>query len=319
MNSEAAASAAAQQKHHRYMNFGKKQRYIEVFQCSGEDMNLFLSGAPASGGTGVNGVAANHPPASVVTSVASGSKNPAQGLLQHPGMLANAAPTVSASSNASLTGLDPLGQQAALANLAAANPFLLAQQNLATLGQNASQFQSDPNQALAGLYKGPLPPVSTAYGQVAQSHSVTVAQQQAALIQAGAFPGLNNFMLNPGLLRLPGLPQTGAANPALLPGGSGLMQNPALMAAATQQRLLLQQQQHAALFLQQQQQQQRQFSAQPQLHHQLTAGAGKRSYEQAFALAAATNTAGTKRVYSAGATISANPTTYANSGGNGSS
>lgn len=42
---------AAQQKHHRYMVFGKKQRYIEVFQCSGEDMNLVLTGgipAPVS-------------------------------------------------------------------------------------------------------------------------------------------------------------------------------------------------------------------------------------------------------------------------------
>lgn len=42
---------AAQQRHHRYMVFGKKQRYIEVFQCSGEDMNLVLTGgipAPVS-------------------------------------------------------------------------------------------------------------------------------------------------------------------------------------------------------------------------------------------------------------------------------
>lgn len=51
MDSEASAFNAAQQKHHRYMIFGKKQRYIEVFQCSGEDMNLVLTGgipAPVS-------------------------------------------------------------------------------------------------------------------------------------------------------------------------------------------------------------------------------------------------------------------------------
>ncbi|XP_076269051.1 epithelial splicing regulatory protein fusilli isoform X2 [Rhynchophorus ferrugineus] len=44
MDSEASAFAAAQHKHHRYMVFGKKQRYIEVFQCSGEDMSLVLTG-----------------------------------------------------------------------------------------------------------------------------------------------------------------------------------------------------------------------------------------------------------------------------------
>jgi epithelial splicing regulatory protein 1/2 len=44
MDSETAAQASAQQKHHKVMMFGKKQRYIEVFQCSGEDMNLVLNG-----------------------------------------------------------------------------------------------------------------------------------------------------------------------------------------------------------------------------------------------------------------------------------
>jgi epithelial splicing regulatory protein 1/2 len=44
MDSETAAQASAQQKHHKHMMFGKKQRYIEVFQCSGDDMNLVLQG-----------------------------------------------------------------------------------------------------------------------------------------------------------------------------------------------------------------------------------------------------------------------------------
>ncbi|CAB3385279.1 Hypothetical predicted protein [Cloeon dipterum] len=44
MDSEQSAFLAAQQRHNRYMVFGKKQRYIEVFQCSGEDMNLVLTG-----------------------------------------------------------------------------------------------------------------------------------------------------------------------------------------------------------------------------------------------------------------------------------
>lgn len=51
MDSEQSAFITAQNKHHRFMIFGKKQRYIEVFQCSGEDMNLVLTGgipAPVS-------------------------------------------------------------------------------------------------------------------------------------------------------------------------------------------------------------------------------------------------------------------------------
>lgn len=44
MDSEDAARASAQQKHNKFMVFGKKYRYIEVFQCSGDDMNLVLNG-----------------------------------------------------------------------------------------------------------------------------------------------------------------------------------------------------------------------------------------------------------------------------------
>jgi len=43
MTHEQAAFAAAQNRHHQYMGFGKKQRYIEVFQCSGEDMNNVIN------------------------------------------------------------------------------------------------------------------------------------------------------------------------------------------------------------------------------------------------------------------------------------
>ena len=50
MSNETAAYQAAHQRHHLNMIFGKKQRYIEVFQCSGEDMNHVLTG----GATGVN-------------------------------------------------------------------------------------------------------------------------------------------------------------------------------------------------------------------------------------------------------------------------
>ncbi|KPM05084.1 heterogeneous nuclear ribonucleoprotein F-like protein [Sarcoptes scabiei] len=44
MDSEQSALLAAQQRHHCFMVFGKKQRYIEVFQCSIDDMNLTSGG-----------------------------------------------------------------------------------------------------------------------------------------------------------------------------------------------------------------------------------------------------------------------------------
>ncbi|CAJ0924207.1 unnamed protein product, partial [Mesorhabditis belari] len=40
MNSEQAASGCAATTHNKFMNTGKKQRYIEVFQCSPDDMHL---------------------------------------------------------------------------------------------------------------------------------------------------------------------------------------------------------------------------------------------------------------------------------------
>lgn len=43
MQTEFAASQAALAKHHKYMVFGKKYRYIEVFQCSLDDMSMLLN------------------------------------------------------------------------------------------------------------------------------------------------------------------------------------------------------------------------------------------------------------------------------------
>ncbi|EDW33656.1 GL11864 [Drosophila persimilis] len=40
MDSEDSARLCAQRKHNQFMVFGKKFRYIEVFQCSGDDMNM---------------------------------------------------------------------------------------------------------------------------------------------------------------------------------------------------------------------------------------------------------------------------------------
>ncbi|VDM44393.1 unnamed protein product [Toxocara canis] len=46
MDSEISAATAAAIAHNKYMQIGKKQRYIEVFQCSPEDMNLVITSPP---------------------------------------------------------------------------------------------------------------------------------------------------------------------------------------------------------------------------------------------------------------------------------
>ncbi|XP_052843010.1 RNA-binding protein fusilli isoform X4 [Drosophila gunungcola] len=48
MDAEDSARLCAQRKHNQFMVFGKKFRYIEVFQCSGDDMNMVLNGGLAS-------------------------------------------------------------------------------------------------------------------------------------------------------------------------------------------------------------------------------------------------------------------------------
>jgi len=58
MSNEGSAAQAVMAKHNNYMSIGKKQRYIEVFQCSGEDMHLVLTGRGAASGA-LSQVAAN--------------------------------------------------------------------------------------------------------------------------------------------------------------------------------------------------------------------------------------------------------------------
>ena len=44
MSSEEAAYQCSQQRHHHNMVFGERIGSIEVFQCSGNDMNQILTG-----------------------------------------------------------------------------------------------------------------------------------------------------------------------------------------------------------------------------------------------------------------------------------
>ena len=120
MRSERDAFLAAQQRHHQYMVFGKKQRYIEVFQCSGDDMNHLLTGS-----TPLSAAAANQAAALAAAVASQQAKNPnaASGLLP-PGMFP-AFPNLHAPTG----GMDP----AMAAQLHNQLQFLAAP-NLAALG-----------------------------------------------------------------------------------------------------------------------------------------------------------------------------------------
>lgn len=122
MDSEQSAFMAAQQKHHRYMVFGKKQRYIEVFQCSGEDMNLVLTG----------GIPAPVSPAKATTAT-----------LLSPGMLnlppTNVPPPTTPASLSATAVAHQISQNMVTSNPALSwdNPALYAQQQAQMIAQQS--------------------------------------------------------------------------------------------------------------------------------------------------------------------------------------
>ena len=264
MRGERDAFLAAQQRHHQYMVFGKKQRYIEVFQCSGDDMNHLLTGSGP-----MSAAAANHA-ASLAAAVASQAKNSNPGLLP-PGMFpgfpgslsaANIPPGMDPTMAAQLHQLQFLTSQNPLATLGnpfppgfpqpqglrppglppgMANPF-------SPPGQIRPQFPGDPSAALwaainpsvAGMAPPLLSlpvPTSLASGGLPSAQQ---QQQQAALFSQNF--GLHNFLFQPnGQLRLP----VSQAPGIVVSSAGGLSpQNAALLQSQlAAQRFLMQQQQ----------------------------------------------------------------------------
>ena len=119
MDSEHAAFQASQQKHYHNMPAlvpGKKPRYIEVIQCSGDDMKYHLTGnTPVTG----NGVLAT--PSSAASVAGGGTGSPVKNTMIN---------------------------QAAIAAAAASNPLMAAAS--AGLLPHAGMFNTQP-QSLAGL------------------------------------------------------------------------------------------------------------------------------------------------------------------------
>lgn len=270
MRSERDAFLAAQQRHHQYMVFGKKQRYIEVFQCSGDDMNHLLTGS-----TPLSAAAASQAAALAAAVASQQAKNPnaASGLLP-PGMF-QAFPNLHAPAG----GMDPAMaaqlhnqlQFLAAPNLAALGsvfppgfpPSAAAAANIrppalpASLappfpspGQLRSPFQpaNDPASlwAAAGL-PAPLLSMSAPPPPPSGGLATPQQQQQAAAFLNSSF-GLQNFFLQPpgGQMRLP----TTQASIVVSTAGGLSPQNAALLQSQlAAQRVLMQQQQQQPLTL----------------------------------------------------------------------
>ncbi|KAG5680069.1 hypothetical protein PVAND_009597 [Polypedilum vanderplanki] len=271
MDSESAAQASAQQKHHKHMMFGKKQRYIEVFQCSGEDMNLVLNGgyhqyqsSPAIAKPLASGMLPSRPPqASTVqplqvsippplsiplslsqavglpsAAVASTSTNPA--------ISVNAA----ASANQSSTSSALIAQQQQTAHFIAQQNLMARQQAAAAAAQlqaNIQQHSAD----LTFLQNLSFIPSSAAVAAAAQNNNLGAANQAAAAnpyaFQLGPQvpqffylprPHMLPMSIMPGLGQMPQYaPAAGYINPAqfssAIPTGAQISHTPGIPQTTT--------------------------------------------------------------------------------------
>uniref|UniRef100_A0A1B0CWC1 Putative rna-binding protein fusilli n=1 Tax=Lutzomyia longipalpis TaxID=7200 RepID=A0A1B0CWC1_LUTLO len=193
MDSETSAYACAQQKHNKYMgSFGKKHRYIEVFQCSGDDMNLVLTGGL-------------HSPA-----------NPSKPPLLSPGMLhSSPAPPSKPTPPATVPPQQiPISVPPPLtlsiqpptppALLAQQQAQFIAQQNLAR--HNAAAVHHNEQLLLQNLTLMPHPAAHAAPAGIHGHHPATMAAYPPMFAApAGAAP--HPFLFSPRHALLPAHPQ----------------------------------------------------------------------------------------------------------------
>lgn len=213
MDSEPAAHMCAAQRHHRNMMFGKKQRYIEVFQCSGEDMNMVLQGATFhSQAAAVAAAAANKPPL-----LSPGMLTPAQGTPQSA-LMSHVAPPISP-----LTLSIPVGttagqpssaaiiaqQQAQQAQYIAQHNLYARQQAVAVQQQQQHHAHQQEQLYLQQLGYYPTPPPSAA------PQPQSALSPSAHAHHAAAMNGLQ-FAHMPGVYYMP---HTGAPARSIMPAG----------------------------------------------------------------------------------------------------
>ncbi|XP_011179541.2 RNA-binding protein fusilli isoform X1 [Zeugodacus cucurbitae] len=288
MDSEESARVCAQHKHNQFMMFGKKYRYIEVFQCSGDDMNMVLNGglqSPVS--------ATPHPHHSAAAKQAS---------LLSPGMLPQPSPSnaqaISSHTHAhshnhghTHAHIHTHGQSPHLTHTHAHTHALQSSPSMAAAVAALSQQQhvalptTNPQTVAAMTASaGSLSPYMTAAVGTptnAAQHQTLTAQTNAVAAVAAAAAAAQNAVPLGGLANAPTSTlqmQTGAANAqtsamaaypfnySLPPPQLSMSANPALIAQQqaqyiAQQNLLARQQAAAVAAEQQHQQQQQQLYA----------------------------------------------------------
>lgn len=172
MDSELSACETAQQKHHRYMIFGKKQRYIEVFQCSGEDMSLVLTG----------GVPGPSSPAKAAPALLS------------PGMLPSIAPLPP-------TNIPPPPPPAQISQNMVSNVSPLNWENPALLAQQQAQIIAQHN-LIARQNQAQAQNEMLIMNQIAH-HNLAVLNQNVGPVSPNNSVGLQQFKAPPGMPMMP--------------------------------------------------------------------------------------------------------------------
>ena len=233
MTNEQSAFLAAQNRHHRYMGFGKKQRYIEVFQCSGEDMNSVLTGPqPSTLAMAAQAIAGGaNPNAAAVAAVNAAAVNSGGGIL--PGSNPSAIAAAAAKSSNPPAGLLPSGMLNSLQNQSSA---------ILTNGLVGNQMPTFPNSHPLPQPPSQTAPASSSLEQLnaLQSNSLFLNPQNLALLgqnPVGSTPqlGINSYNLppppqspasvaTPSNPLLPAAPSTGGV-PGILPSVRPSMNN----------------------------------------------------------------------------------------------
>ena len=191
MTHEQAAFVAAQNRHHRYMGFGKKQRYIEVFQCSGEDMNnVLLPPQPSTLAMAAQALAGGANQGA--GSASAGAINTGAGILGGSNPSAIAAAAVKSPNSA---GLLPAGMLNSLQN----HPSSIISNGLV-----GNQLATFPNSQPPPPPTPPSTPGSTSleqYNNALQNNALFLNQQSLALLGQGAAVssqlGMSNYSLPP--------------------------------------------------------------------------------------------------------------------------
>lgn len=226
MDSESSAQASAAQKHHKHMMFGKKQRYIEVFQCSGDDMNMVLNGGYQQQQIPSKPLSAGMLPS---TTTRPQQAQPLQ--ISIPPSLTLPIPQTVISSSSTNSGANPISQSSLIAQQQQQTAHFIAQQSLMARQQaaaaaaqlQAAQQQSDQMAFLNQNY-GFLQSPAAGMHAAANPYGFPMSHHQ----QMPQFFYLPRPMLP--MSHLMGSPQVSFPG---LPGSAYVSQNPGLTANQT--------------------------------------------------------------------------------------